>query len=224
MGGMDLSIECWMPEMEKGPVLVGVANADEAAYNLVRRLADHGDNRAFVGVEPRGGGFTAYHPAHHRHLLRAAALTGLTPVMMMVHDLECVMKFLRELDWMRGKRVYLYGRADAGVACLYHAIFDDAVGGVVLENPPPSHRNGAYVPGILRVLDLPHALGLMAPRPVGIVAGRHAVVNTKWPQRVYARLGCPERLIHRTYSLKSVLDLVLAAGVKQTTDQRQEKP
>ena len=51
-----------------------------------------------------------------------------------------------------------------GVIAAYAAIFvTGVVDEVVLINPPSSHRDGPHFLNVLRVLDIPEALGLLAP-------------------------------------------------------------
>ncbi|MGO8700623.1 MAG: hypothetical protein ACLQVY_23280 [Limisphaerales bacterium] len=39
-------------------------------------------------------------------------------------------------------------------------------------NPPASHREGPIFLNVLRVLDVPEALGMLAPRPLTIYTGQ----------------------------------------------------
>ena len=48
-----------------------------------------------------------------------------------------------------------------GVA--YAALFEPAINEVVIIDPPKSHMEGPHLLGVLRVLDIPEALGLLAP-------------------------------------------------------------
>ena len=49
----------------------------------------------------------------------------------------------------------------------------------------------AYLPGVMRVLDLDETAGLVAPRPVCLVTPQYARRN--WAARLYQRLGVPQR-------------------------------
>lgn len=207
LGGMDLMIEALVQPHDDARVVVGLADGTENVDDVLRRVRDHVEGHTIIAVEPRGSGFSSCHPNQERHLLRAGALTGLTPAMLLIHDLHHVMRFVTDLPFVKGRRIYLYGRADAGVACLYHGVLDDEIAGVVAQDITATHRRGAYILGILRVLDLPEAVGLMAPRPVGLV--NQSPSRTTWAARSYERLGCPERLIARSHSLKVVFDKVL---------------
>ena len=61
------------------------------------------------------------------------------------------------------------GRGAAGVIAAYAALLE---GGrfheVVMVDPPSSHREGPIFLNVLRVLDIPEALGLLAPRPLTV--------------------------------------------------------
>jgi pimeloyl-ACP methyl ester carboxylesterase len=60
--------------------------------------------------------------------------------------------------------VRLVGRGQAGVIAAYAALLQpQAVREVVLLDPPASHRDGPHFLNVLRVLDIPVALGLLAP-------------------------------------------------------------
>ena len=67
---------------------------------------------------------------------------------------------------LKGKprRIRLAGRGQAGIIAAYAALL---VPGVVQEiellDPPASHRDGPHFLNVLRVLDVPEALGLLAP-------------------------------------------------------------
>src|SRR5262249_23010253 len=58
------------------------------------------------------------------------------------------------------------GRGQAGVIAAYAALFEPDIAGVVALEPPATHRDGPIFLGVLRVLDVPEALGLLAPRPL----------------------------------------------------------
>ena len=125
--------------------------------------------------------------------LRSALWVGLTPTLLMAHDLLRALDLLQSERGFEGQKVYLYGKGEARVASLYSAILDESISGAVLESIPTSHTEGAHIIGILRVLDIPQAVGLLAPRPVGVVnPGRRLLL---WAERLYGRLGLPRRLI-----------------------------
>ena len=68
------------------------------------------------------------------------------------------------------------GRGQAGIVAAYAALFEPAIEEVVAVDPPPSHlplcRGAQYGPpllNVLRVLDIPEALGCLAPRRLALV-------------------------------------------------------
>jgi hypothetical protein len=51
----------------------------------------------------------------------------------------------------------------------YAALFDTCIADVQLIDPPASHRTGPALLGVLKVLDIPEALGLLSPRRLTLV-------------------------------------------------------
>ena len=50
----------------------------------------------------------------------------------------------------------------------YAALFEPQMAEIVIVDPPASHRDGPIFLNVLRVLDVPETLGLLAPRPLTI--------------------------------------------------------
>ena len=101
--------------------------------------------------------------------------------------------YLQTIDDTRNKPVYLMGRGDMAVAALYCGIQDARVAGLILENLPSTHLDGGPILGIMQALDIPQAVGLMAPRKVALVNPSHSFWN--WPSLAYQRAGCAANLI-----------------------------
>jgi hypothetical protein len=57
----------------------------------------------------------------------------------------------------------------AGILGVYAALLDQAADQVVVVDPPHSHRQGPIFLNVLQVLDIPVALGLLAPTPLVLV-------------------------------------------------------
>ncbi len=130
-------------------------------------------------------------PSNRKILDKALMLVGgLTPVMLTLQDLAVLLDFVCQQPEYAGRDLYLYGRGEGAVAALYHAIRDERICGVVLDDMVSTHQDGAPITGILRAFDIPEAVGLMAPRKVHLVNAGHS--NWNWPSRVYERLGVSE--------------------------------
>ena len=207
VAGMDVWIEVWIPPADPKDAIVALANLQIDGQGLLGRLRERFPRVQIVTVEPRGtgleGGFVS------GQVLRALSLVGLSTVTLWIHDLAEALDFLRSSGVLDGRRVYLYGAGDAAAACLYVAAFDESVDGAVLEGLPDSHLNGCYIPGILTVLDLKEAVGLLAPRPIGILGW--PAPRCQWAQRLYERLGVPDRYALGG-SLKAVGERVMQYG------------
>lgn len=189
--GMDIWIKALMNPSDNNKVLVAWCDTDETAHDLLGHLAGAGGACSLVVIEGRTAGWNAGTPCMTWDLLRGGVLVGLTPTLLLLQDMAQVLPFLRERPELSDHQFYLYGRGDAGAACLYQAAFDETIAGVITENQPRSHRDGAYLPGVMRVLDLDETAGLVAPRPVCLVTPQYARRN--WARRLYERLGVPQR-------------------------------
>jgi hypothetical protein len=117
---------------------------------------------------------------------KAMSLLGATPVSLLLQDIQIACAHLREQfpEWP----LYLHGRGESAVASLLAALLDPGIAGAVLEELPWSFADRSAFIGVLRVLDIPHAVGLLAPRPVALI--NRGDGNWSWPARAYGRLGC----------------------------------
>ena len=193
IAGMDVWITALIRPMDAGRALVAWCAPDEHAAQLLLRFYETTQAASIVVIEGRTAGWSAYPDCMKWDALRGGALVGLSPCLLMLQDMKLVLAFLKEQPFLQDHKIFLYGRGDAGVAALYQAALDETLAGVVAEAAPASHRDGAYLPGILRVMDLDHAAGLVGPRPVALI--NQAPGRQYWASRLYQRLGCSERYI-----------------------------
>jgi hypothetical protein len=64
----------------------------------------------------------------------------------------------------RNFTLHLAGRGPAGIIAAYAALLSlGMVKEVVILDPPASHAEGPHFLNVMRVLDIPEALGLLAP-------------------------------------------------------------
>src|SRR4029077_20811375 len=79
--------------------------------------------------------------------------------------------------------VYLTGENNAAVLAIYGALLEPDIAGVILREPPASHMDNSApaLLNVLRVCDIPEALGMLAPRPVTLVGNQ-----LDWAQKAAA--------------------------------------
>jgi cephalosporin-C deacetylase-like acetyl esterase len=73
---------------------------------------------------------------------------------------------LAAIAWTKNKGIKEYkvvGQGRGGILAAYAALFEPSIKEVVIIDPPTSHMQGPYFLNVLRVLDIPEALGLLAP-------------------------------------------------------------
>jgi hypothetical protein len=118
-------------------------------------------------LSPRAGtGPTRWQDPAPFTIQRSLALLGRTLDSGRVEDVLAVAAHV-----LRGKsnaKWTVTGRGQAGVIAAYAALFETRVAEIVIVDPSASHREGPVFLNVLRVLDVPEALGLLAPRPLTI--------------------------------------------------------
>jgi cephalosporin-C deacetylase-like acetyl esterase len=91
---------------------------------------------------------------------RAHALLGRTVDAGRVRDIIATFKYLQEKEKTAPQ---VLGEGQAGILAAYAALFEPSIKEVVIIDPPTSHMQGPYFLNVMRVLDIPEALGLLAP-------------------------------------------------------------
>jgi hypothetical protein len=84
------------------------------------------------------------------------------------------------------------GRGPAGVIGAYAALLEPSVEEVICVEPTTSHRDGPYFLGVLRVLDVPEALGLLAPRRLTLIGAKDKAFDRT--AALFELAGVTERL------------------------------
>jgi Prolyl oligopeptidase family len=120
---------------------------------------------------------------------RAHALLGLTVDEGRVWDIVAIARQLSEepkektklflgknLDHPEREQGYkgkteckILGQKQGGILAAYAALVEPSISEIVILDPPASHRDGPIFLNVMRVLDIPEALGLLAPRPLTLI-------------------------------------------------------
>ena len=94
------------------------------------------------------------------------------------------------------------GRGRAGIIAVYAALYQPAIESVVVVDPPASHRprtaGEAYGPAflnVLRVLDIPEAMGCLAPRQLTLVGAKDAAFERT--ATIYQAAGASEHFARK---------------------------
>jgi hypothetical protein len=160
------------PDLSGGEILLVVLNPGEILAEMkwvkdVKREQQHA-----MYLQPRGVGATAWTRKNGpNYVERSHALLGRTVDAGRVWDVIAAAKYLASRH--DGMKVRVTGRSAAGLIAAYAAILDDSIDGVTLVDPPKSHMESEAPQflNVLRVCDVPDALGLAAPRELSIRGG-----------------------------------------------------
>lgn len=149
----------------QGTALVVASEGAELDSDVWGRRLAPSVGSVFV-IAPRGTGatrFTTKNPPNY--VERSHVLLGLTVDTARVRDVVAAARYLAAEE---GGPVTVAGAGDAAVLAIYAAVLEPDIGRLVLERPPATHMDprAPALLNVLRVLDIPDALGLVAPRPV----------------------------------------------------------
>ncbi len=157
-------------------ILLVVLNQDEAGTtpSWTQKLAANG--QVIVFCEPRGIGATRWTRKNPpNYVERSHVLVGRTVDAGRVWDVIAAARYAATHPAVGGDRsprpVRVAGHGAASLVAAYAAALDARIAGATLLAPPATHMdNGApQLLNVLRVCDVPDALGLVAPRPLRIV-------------------------------------------------------
>ncbi|MBM4034702.1 MAG: hypothetical protein FJ291_23405 [Planctomycetes bacterium] len=147
---------CWL-------IILNEGDKDDALPDWAAGIV--GEDASVV-LSPRGVGPTETTIKQPYYFRRAMALLGRTIDSGRVWD---ILAFLAAAK-RPGATWKIAGKGQAGILGAYAALFDDKLSEIVCLDPPSTHDAGPYLLSVMRVLDTPDALGLLAPRPLTVRA------------------------------------------------------
>jgi len=180
------------------PCLV-VLNPGETPENYSQEVLETVGDDYIVFLMPRGVGPTKWTKKNPpNYIERSLALLGRTVDSGRVWDIRVAAHALKNrLSNTPGEEstVTVVGKGQAGILGAYAALFEPAISEVVLVKPTETHMQGPHFLNVLRVLDIPDALGLLAPRKLTIQGAREEFF--KKTASLYEIAGAKDRLVVR---------------------------
>ncbi|MCS6865114.1 MAG: prolyl oligopeptidase family serine peptidase [Gemmataceae bacterium] len=171
--GIVCSLQRLGPVRGKTGATYVVLNPDENTDDAWKVWEARYANDSIYGLFPRGGGphkWTRKNPPNT--VERSLVLLGQTVDSGRVRDVIALMTRAANLGPVR-----LVGTGPAGIIAAYAAlVMPEAarLSEIVILDPPTSHRDGPHFLNVMRVLDIPEALGLLAPAVKLTLVGQNA--------------------------------------------------
>jgi cephalosporin-C deacetylase-like acetyl esterase len=189
--GIDLSGSRLL-EKAKAPTLLviaeeGLGGKKESEETLLQFLK--GKNHWHVFVRGVSDEWTKKSPPNY--VERAHALLGRTVDLGRVWDVAATARYVRQAE---KEDLTVIGAGKGGILAAYAALFEPSIKEVIVVDPPTSHRDGPIFLNVLRVLDIPEALGLLAPRPLTLVNAKDKAFDRT--AEIYRLAGCADKF-HR---------------------------
>ena len=172
-------------------IVAASSNITEALPTWLEPYAKESD--AVYLCEPRGLGDTQWTRKNPpNYVERAHYLLGRTVESGRVWDLAAAARYVRAL-YPAQSQIYLAGAGTAAIRCVYAALLETDIAGLVLSQPPATHMadNAPPLLNVLRVCDIPEAVGLLAPRPVTLL-GETSAFSGKSTE-IYRAAGAVDR-------------------------------
>ncbi len=158
-------------------LVVARTNIDEAPPAWLSNCATEKD--AIYVCEPRGAGATKWTTKNPpNYVERSLYLLGRTADSGRVWDIAAAARYLRGRHG-ETTTVCLAGEGTAAVNAIYAALLEPEIGGLALSDLPASHMDASApaLLGVLRVLDIPQAVGMLAPRPLTLLNSSSQCAN-----------------------------------------------
>jgi dienelactone hydrolase len=145
---------------------LAVLNPDEDPFKAAKVWGERFPKDSFsYSISPRGGVGSVWTRKNPPNTVeRSLVLLGQTADSGRVRDVAAVLVMWKTEKKESEGRVRVMGSGPAGVIAAYATVFvPGIVDEVVILDPPTSHRDGPHFLNVMRVLDIPEALGLLAP-------------------------------------------------------------
>jgi dienelactone hydrolase len=124
---------------------------------------------------------------------RAHALLGRTADEGRIWDIIATARY--RTNRPENKRCRLIARGKNSILAAYAALFEPTITEVVAIDPPASHRDGPIFLNILRVLDIPEALGLLAPKRLTLVNAKDKAFDRT--VEIYKLAGAADKIMRK---------------------------
>ncbi|HVX11756.1 MAG TPA: prolyl oligopeptidase family serine peptidase [Pirellulales bacterium] len=163
------------------------------------------DNALAVLFFPRGLGPHAWNATEQKQIQnrRRFMLLGQTLAGMQAWDVRRALQAIRSMpsepsattgraNTYADARLALFAGADTSVPTVYATLFEPPVSSLALFNPPVTHAAGPDLLNVLRFLDLPQVMALVAERGVAIELFATDADRWRYPADVVERLKWPK--------------------------------
>ncbi len=154
---------------------------------------DRGKKQGLSLFFTRGAPFGWTKKSPPNYVERAHALLGHTVDEGRALDIIATVRYLAK-DRHGKAKIRIIGHGQGGIVAAYAALFEPSITELVVGDPPASHRDGPIFLNVMRVLDIPEALGLLAPRPLTLINAKDKAFDRT--AEIYKLAGA-EKNFHR---------------------------
>ncbi len=206
--GVQVGMVCDLPDSvgKKSPAKLYVAgNGDNSGvgwqFNGDYPFSQwrHASNIIF----PRGTGREPWDIRMNRTVQRTAVVLGRTLDDMRLADVLAAVDYIARDPNHDGSPITVTGSGRMGIIAAYAALLDERIGRVILHNPPLSHDQAPSFLGVMRYVDIPEALAMLAPRELVFLSGE--IEYFDFTKSIYKLHGAQEKF-RRCYTVAQALN------------------
>jgi hypothetical protein len=185
------------PEFKRVLQVTGDVGRNDAKFRQNRQVLE-ANKWAFAVVAPRGVGPTRWSEVspfdnktpNGQQIRRRFALLGQTLDGQRVWDVRRGLGALRTVADLKDVPLWLQGKNEMAGIVLYAGLFEPDVARLDLWHPPASHRSGPTFLNVRRLLDMPQAVALAAPKKVRLYVKDDAEAAAwQWPLELQKATG-----------------------------------
>jgi dienelactone hydrolase len=174
----------------------------DAAKHAAIRESLASKKRAIAFIAPRGIGPTAWNPKKETHIRRRFMLLGQTLDSMRTWDVRRAIQTVRAIEGLADKPLSIHAKGQMAGITLYAALFEPGVDSLELRDLPESHLEGPDFINVLRVLDMPQTVAMVA-RDSKVVLRQDDAHAWEYPAAVASTLGWKNHLTAKTKEASS---------------------
>jgi hypothetical protein len=165
---------------------------DQSSFDRIERELRSGDV-VVAYVMPRGVGPTRWRANEYRqtHIRRRFMMLGQTLDGMRVWDVRRAIQAVRSVEELSAAPLIVDAESEMAGIGLYAALYEPAIAELSLTNLPESHRDGPIFLNVLRVLDTPQTVAMVAENS-RVVLRQGDDVPWQYAREVSRNLGWPE--------------------------------
>ena len=206
--GVKVGMVCDLPDSagKKSPAKLYVAGEGDRigpAWNFTSDYPYERYTYASNTVFPRGTGRDTWDISTQIRIKRTSVIVGRTLDDMRLADVLAAVDYLARDPHHDGSPITVVGSGKMGIIAAYAALLDNRIGRVIVHHPPLSHDEAPVFLNVMRYVDIPEALAMLAPRELVFLTDE--IKYFDFTKSIYSLYGADKKF-RRCYTVAQALN------------------